>query len=586
MLSRCILTTGKIDRRVRQSRFGRHHFSVRSIGLPLVMALSFILCTQVGAREKPKTIVQGWQILGIEAVLKDDRAGVETKVDEALTNLGDATPDDNLKDSYPANADSMNGRITSLEGWHWISSLRNLIIIHVTFWLALIFAYPRSPQIQAIFFWNPWVRKIMGLGYVGFALTWIPWLRCKLFQPFQPSLLADAGLANFTPDLYFPASNVQVGDTVQPISTALSQLKGQMILEGDSGLGKTMFVRHLLTRSQRIAVYLPATACTEGVIEAIQKKLHGDEIRDAKFLQSLIYSGAIDIYIDGLNEVNVDTRAKITDFVANYFRGNIMLTTQPIEWDAPGTAKVYKLQPLQPDQIEAYLLSRCPAQTAKRQSKDYEQACHAFLQTLTDPDAFAPEERKAVYSILSSPMELTLAAWILADGQQPNLLNLRQQQYELMAADYQNMWKREFPLDAFSEAVYQLRLKDQQALPTDEFYKELQCMEDQKYRMVISRQWQDAKGEAKKEWVFRHDKIAEFFIVQTFLGDSDEAKKRLQSHIGDCRFRGVYFLLATLLPLDAAQQLREDLIHYAADTKDHSVSDTFVQLIRSRKVMT
>lgn len=47
-------------------------------------------------------------------------------------------------------------------------------------------------------------------------------------------------------------------------------------------------------------------------------------------------------------------------------------------------------------------------------------------------------------------------------------------------------------------------------------------------------------------------------------------------------FRGVYFLLATLLPLNQAKDLREKLINYAADTKDHTVSDTFVQLLRTR----
>ena len=52
--------------------------------------------------------------------------------------------------------------------------------------------------------------------------------------------------------------------------------------------------------------------------------------------------------------------------------------------------------------------------------------------------------------------------------------------------------------------------------------------------------------------------------------------------MGDPRFRRVYFLLATLLPLTDAQDLRERLIQYAADTKDHTVSDTFVQLLRSR----
>jgi hypothetical protein len=47
-------------------------------------------------------------------------------------------------------------------------------------------------------------------------------------------------------------------------------------------------------------------------------------------------------------------------------------------------------------------------------------------------------------------------------------------------------------------------------------------------------------------------------------------------------FPAVYFLLGTLLPLDAAKELREKLIQYAADTKNHTVSDTFVQLLRIR----
>lgn len=320
------------------------------------------------------------------------------------------------------------------------------------------------------------------------------------------------------------------------------------------------------------------------MIEAIQKKLHGDEIKDPKFLQSLIYSGAIDICIDGLNEVNPDTRAKITQFVESHFRGNIVMTTQPLEWTPPATAKTYIMQPLQLNQIKRYLLSRQLPKTAPVQGTAYEQICHKFLgQMLGNQIAIAPEERKAAQTTLSNPMELTIAAWMLADGKQPDLLNLRQQQYDQMAADYHRTWTREFPLKPFAEAVYQHLLIDQKSLPSDEFYNELIGMEDEKYRMVVSRQWQDAKGEAHKEWYFRHDKIAEFFIVQTFLGNNEAAEKRLQSHIGDPRFRGVYFLLATLLPLDAAQQLREDLIGYAADTKDHTVSDTFVQLMRSRK---
>ena len=91
----------------------------------------------------------------------------------------------------------------------------------------------------------------------------------------------------------------------------------------------------------------------------------------------------------------------------------------------------------------------------------------------------------------------------------------------------------------------------------------------------------DDQGQPKTEWQFRHDKIMEFFIVQSFFGEENE---RLLKHIADPRFRGVYFLLAILLPLKEAEVLREQLIQHAADKNDHTVSDQFIQLLRSRKV--
>ncbi len=69
---------------------------------------------------------------------------------------------------------------------------------------------------------------------------------------------------------------------------------------------------------------------------------------------------------------------------------------------------------------------------------------------------------------------------------------------------------------------------------------------------------------------------------KTFWAKADAAEGLLVDRMGDPRFRGVYFLLATLLPLDAAKELREKLIQYAADTKDNTVSNTFVQLLRTR----
>jgi len=491
---------------------------------------------------------------------------------------------ENLKKGRYNQADTVQSAITDVTRGQWFAKTWKTILIHAVIWLALIFAYPKFPQVQAIFFWNPWVRKILGVGYVGFLLTWVPFLRRKLFEPFKPSLLADAGLDNFTSLAYFPESKVKVpgSEEIKPITEALPSIQGQIVLEGDSGLGKSMFLRHLVKNSPRIVVHLPAQKCDQGVIEAIQAKLHG-QAQDAEFLKNLIYSGAIDICIDGLNEVTADTRAKIVHFVECYFRGNIIMTTQPLEWTPPSTAKIYTLQPLEPNQIQQFLITRQPRlpKDAKIQGTDYEKACIHYLADALNPQQ-PPEDLDAAQRTLSNPMDLSLVALMLSQGKTPDLFRLQEQQYKQMADEFLKEWNYEFPLKKFSDAVYQMRLNDEKALPAEAFYQELQSLEDEKYKMVVSRQWQDTEGKAKKEWYFRHDKIMDFFLVQNFFGETAETEARLIDHMGDPRFRGVYFLLATLLPLDDAKQLREKLIQYAADTKDHTVSDTFVQLLRTR----
>jgi len=69
--------------------------------------------------------------------------------------------------------------------------------------------------------------------------------------------------------------------------------------------------------------------------------------------------------------------------------------------------------------------------------------------------------------------------------------------------------------------------------------------------------------------------------VQTFWSQGND---RPAQHLGDPRFRGVYLLLATQLPFDKALQLREMLINHAVKTKDHTVSDRFIELIQARSL--
>lgn len=455
---------------------------------------------------------------------------------------------------------------------------------HFLFWITLISVYPKNSTVQAIFFWNPWVRRFVGMGYVGIALTWIPFLRNKLFAPFKVSLLSDANLDDFKLNTYFHNSIVQDKRSKknQIIQTAIPAIKGQIIIEGESGLGKSMFLRYLAQSSRRILVYLPAKRCNHGVIEAIQSKLHG-AAKDADFLRSLIYSGALDICIDGLNEVTANTRAQITNFAESNFKGNIIMTTQPVEWQPPSTAKLFVLQPLTREQIEHFLVSRHHASDNLASSEvsseftTYKTACSNYLNQVFDSQ-HTSEEWKSIQHILSNPMDLTFISQILLKGEEPDLFHLQSQQYQTLAKDYKIHYLSDFPLQAFSELAYQMRLNELDIIPSDQFYNELIFME--RFKMILSRQSINSLNEPIKEWFFRHEKIMDFFIVQTFLGSNNS---KPESHLSDARFRGVYFLLATLLPFNAAMKLRELLIRYAADKQDHSVSDKFIKLLISRE---
>ncbi|MDM8559013.1 ABC transporter substrate-binding protein [Candidatus Parabeggiatoa sp. HSG14] len=466
-----------------------------------------------------------------------------------------------------------------------LTTVLQMWLIHLAFWIILIFVYPYSPQIQAIFFWNPYIRRIMGLGYVNFALTWVPYLRRKLLKPFQPSLLADAALGNFGKEVYFENAEVKRKGSPKtlPIKEAIPRIKGQIILEGESGLGKTMALRYLLTASKkRLVVFLPAEKCTKGIIPAIQAKLHG-LAKDEMFLQNLIYSGAIDICIDGLNQVSADTRAKITEFVESYFKGNIIMTMQPIEWTPPTNAEIYVLQPLKPDQIKTFIISRYDIlpENSTQSYFDYEQKCQGYLANILREEQ-PLEVLESTRRTLSNPMELTLIAQMLAHGQTPDFFNLQEQQYEMVSDDFERTHiNRQFRLIELSEQVYQMRVSDEAALPKQKFFDEIKSME--KYRMVVSRQSEDADGNPVKEWYFRHDKIMEFFLVKTFYNENHYDKQRTVNHFHDARFRGVYFRLAMHLPLEEAIVLRDELMEYATKSSDHSVFDTFVQLLSSRE---
>ncbi|PHN00600.1 hypothetical protein CRP01_41410 [Flavilitoribacter nigricans DSM 23189 = NBRC 102662] len=477
-------------------------------------------------------------------------------------------------------ANSVQGLIRSLETWRWIYTILWILAIHALLWLAIILLSPQFPSLQEIFIWNPTIRKWGGLGYVGLLITQIPLLRERLFHPCHQNLTAEAFPANWSKDEYFPSSQVYSlrDKKTLPVTEALHPFHGRIILEGESGLGKTMFLRNLVIDSERPVVFLPASKCDHGLVPAIQQKVPPAE-GDPTFLAELVYAGALDILIDGLNEISARACAQLTMEIESKCKGNVLFTTQHMEWEAPAAAKVFQLKPLTEDQIGTYVLSRysyldstelLPESAYQRNSKAYLEK--AFNSELDE------ESLKTNFMTLSNPMELSLVAQLIARGQDPSILDLQEQQYQLMAEHYRrNNLGNDFPLAKFSKVVYDMRLNDQPEIPAEDFQKEILAL--QHWKMVISRQWTPAGAEKPvKYWYFRHDKIMDYFLVQEFLAKQELCEKALD----DPRFRGVYFLLAFKLPYQAAMQLREQIIQYSTNTKDHSL-DNFIKLLYARR---
>jgi HEAT repeat protein len=440
---------------------------------------------------------------------------------------------------------------------------------HAGFWMLLVFFYPRSSKVQAFIFWDHWMRRVAGFWYVDFLLTWVSFLRELLLAPFKEQLIADAELERLSSEVYFERAMVRVPGTqrIVPLREAISHLRGQIILEGSSGLGKSMFIRHLLRSSKQLTVCLQAWRCKDGVMDALQKKLKGPA-SGSVFLSSIIYSGALHVYIDGLNEVAADTRARIIEFVESNPKGNILIATQRIEWTPPSLARLYALQPFDDGLIVDFLVAREPLieSNAHVRGEAYVNECRKFVREAL-PGGQSSMLIRANREVLSNPMDLTVVSRMLSYGRKPDLLHLREQQFGQMAMTYREMHSADFPLKKFSEAVYQMRLAEEAVIP-DGFEEELKRMEAEK--MVVRR----GSG-----WRFRHDKIQEFFIAQTFLG---KANPRMSEHMDKPEFRGVYLLLALLLDVEEARALRDMLVEHAAETREHTLSDEVVSIFKAR----
>lgn len=556
-----MLCNGKRDA-LPPSLEGRRAFLKRVKGLWGYTNSLPLVRTEVGNRVDEIVQAEPFQVADLE-LIEDVRALLEQAKHPAAERMA--------RTMYPLKVLRYGGTFAQIIGLHALA------------WIVLLIAYPHSRMLRAFIFWHPWARKIAGLGYMELVLCHVSFVRTRLLAPFKDRLVEDALI---DPDDvpqggYFEGSLVEYafpghGNETRKIALkeAIASVQGAVTLEGESGLGKSVALRRLVRLATRPTIYLAAERCAGGVVAAIQQKFLGF-VKDEAFLETIIYTGGLDVCIDGLNEVTPDTRATITEFVRSHPGTTVLLATQPLlDWRAPG--RVYRLLPLQEAHAIEFLKSRYDATDERRTLSrvDYELTCDDYIAEALEPNQDG-ELLMSLRRVLSNPMDLTVVAQMLLARTRPDLLRLQEQQFAVAASRFSRATLREFPLAQFSERIYQMRLRDDSELPSDISEEETTALALAK--MIFGRNGR----EGQRRWYFRHDKVLEFFVLQTFLADGG---RRAEQHIEDPRFRGVYLLLAMRLPLEAALLLRDQLVLRAAKTNDHITCDRFVQLLESRKL--
>ena len=192
--------------------------------------------------------------------------------------------------------------------------------------------FPHSARVRALYLYNDRARVVLSLGWIPVLLTTVPYLRTRLLQPFRNDLLADARLNDLDETTWYSKLTVtDRGGTVLPLIQAIPDIAGNVLLIGESGLGKSTYVRVLAKRSPRNIAFFNARHCDKGVMEAIVRRAKG--VQGTDFFRSLIYTRDLAVIIDGLNEVSAEVRAMIVEFANDFPKADILMATQPIEFD-------------------------------------------------------------------------------------------------------------------------------------------------------------------------------------------------------------------------------------------------------------
>jgi hypothetical protein len=409
------------------------------------------------------------------------------------------------------------------------------LAVQPLFWLVVLLLYPHWSFAQRLV-WQPAVRRIAGLGWVGPLLVRVPFLRVWLWRPFQEALVPPTEVQTFDEWTFFDSVRIRKAGSAEdslPALPTLQSLTGSAVLQGVSGLGKTTLLQALVASASTPVAFLRAADCREGFLTTLRNRLPIHARNDPNFLRALIVKGSPAIFIDAVHEAPPAVQAQLTEEINALKGGRFILTAQPVAWHPPQDASVWEIEPLRPQDIAPFLLKQGTAAIEAAGShalpdkwKDFKTRVESFLDELKDRPLDDPRA-EAIRRMLRNPMEAVLAAELLAAGETPDPARLLAQRLEHFTEEYAAQYEVPFPSESFAAHLVTWRLTGAPLLSMMDFENVAEFLA--KHRLL--RKQPDADG-----WRFRHDKIADWFLAPAFADAADPVLRELKS---DVRFTGV-----------------------------------------------
>ncbi|MFY1825801.1 hypothetical protein ACN47A_07800 [Myxococcus fulvus] len=473
------------------------------------------------------------------------------------------------------------------ESFRWSALAGKIEAFGLIVCVLLLTFFPFSSRVQSFFLFHPFARAVVTAGIVPIALTLIPGLRRWLLRPFGERLLASAHLDQFREEEWFAGTKARDRKTgATPLLQDLAaKLAGMVVIEGEPGLGKTMFLQVIAKRSKKPVAYLNARDCdATGVAETIARKIGGFTTTQGAerhgAIKSMIYSRDLVVIVDGLNEVSAEKRGEILKFAEESTKGTIILATQPLAWKPPDAARHLEILPLGKKDVREFLRTRGQFldETCVLRGADYEAAVETWCREVLESMGGTKDEQ--VSPLLTNPFDLTLVSELIGLGDTPKPGEVVEQQLARVAADYARLHKHPFPQEKFAELALAKRLDDSNELKLSDAPDELPFLKS--HRLVNL--WtvaQTTGGGAKSSedlYRFRHERIQNVFLKMAF----DANPKRQLQFVDDARFRGVYLVYAQQGG-EHAEKLFRLVVERGVERADHSLSDAFVKLLKKRE---